>query len=182
MGRSNKQPIGEPIRGFRHPVWSVAFSRDGKKLAAASSDTVGIWDLATRQPAGEPLRGHGQFVTSIAFSPDGETLAAASSNIITLWDVASRQPLGEPLRGHSGIVYSVAFSPLGKQLASASNDKTIRLWDTVTGHRTSAKQERPCILANRNLSLAEWREFIGENFPYQRTCPDLPPGEGAPLQ
>ncbi|MBZ5622195.1 MAG: WD40 repeat domain-containing protein [Acidobacteriia bacterium] len=181
---ANRLPLGDPIRGFRHPVWSVAFSPDGKTLAAASSDTVEIWDLGTRQPAGELLRGRGEFVTSIALSPDGETLAAASSNTIMLWDMASRQPLGEPLLGHTGIVYFVAFRPNGRQLASASNDKTVRLWETVEGHRTSVKSvtERPCILANRNLSMAEWREYLGENVPYRRTCPNLPPGEGAPGQ
>ena len=37
------------------------------------------------------------------------------------------------LKGHSDEVYSVAFSPDGKRLASGSSDKTIKLWDTVTG-------------------------------------------------
>jgi WD40 repeat protein len=179
---ATRQQYREPFGGYRHPVGSMAFSPDGKTVAAASSDGVDIWGLAARQRIGEPLKGHGELVVSIAFSPDGKTLATASSTYIMLWDVANRQLLGEPLLGHTGIVYSVAFSPDGSQLASGSNDKTLRLWEAVRGHRTKEKHAslRPCILANRNLSLAEWQEYMGADVPYRRTCPDLPPGEGAP--
>ena len=36
-------------------------------------------------------------------------------------------------KGHSDAIASIAFSPDGKRLASGSKDKTIKLWDTVTG-------------------------------------------------
>jgi WD40 repeat protein len=35
--------------------------------------------------------------------------------------------------GHRHVVYQIAFSPDGKRIASASWDKTIKVWDSVTG-------------------------------------------------
>jgi COMPASS component SWD3 len=40
-----------------------------------------------------------------------------------------------PSQGHTGAVYSVEFSPQGKLLASGSFDKTVRVWDTVSGQK-----------------------------------------------
>ena len=37
------------------------------------------------------------------------------------------------LEGHYSSVSSVAFSPDGKQVVSGSNNRTVRLWDSVTG-------------------------------------------------
>jgi len=70
-----------------------------------------------------------------------------------------------------GTVTSVAFSPDGTHLASSSHDGTIRLWVVLDA----------CRRANRNLTQAEWDEFIGDILAYRCTCEALPPGEGTGL-
>ena len=129
-------------------VSSVAFSPDGKTLAAGYSVNdlggggVVLWDVATRQRLMEaPLPVNEGSVLSIAFSPDGKTLAAGyigvvgsgSDGGVVLWDVATRQRLMEaPLPVKEGAVFSVAFSPDGKILAagySAIGGDGVVLWD-----------------------------------------------------
>jgi hypothetical protein len=39
---------------------------------------------------------------------------------------------------------------------------------------------RACAIAGRNLSLAEWHQYLGLKEPYRQTCDDWPSGEDAP--
>ncbi len=168
---ARQQPLGEPLAGHTSGVSSIAFSPNGQILASGSSDnTVRLWDIASRQPLGEPLAGHSATVSSVAFSPNGQILASGSfDHTMRLWDVARQQPFGEPLAGHFDRIMSVVFSPVSQTLASASDDRTVRLWEVDI--KSWLKQL--CAIANRNLSQAEWRQYIGDR-PHKKTCPDLP--------
>ncbi len=176
---ATRKPIGAPLSGHKDNILSVAFSPpDGKMLASSSSDkSIVLWDVENQVPLSIPLTGHTDKVLAVGFSPDGKTLASGSNDkTIILWDVASRRPIGRPLIRHKEPVKSLAFSPDGKTLASGSKDKTVVLWDI----NLDFDANRGCRIANRNLSQAEWNQFIGTDIAYACTCHDLPQGQGAP--
>jgi len=176
---ATQQPLGEPLKGHTDSLLSLAFSPDGSVMLSVSlNGTMQLWDVASRQAVRELVVVPSTKPLDASFSPDGRTIASAGFDAtMRLWDVATGLVLGQPLN-HADAVTSVAFSPDGKILASASADDTIRLWDV----NVDSWVARACARANRNLSLAEWQQYIGSEIPYRRTCPSLPSGEGVPTK
>ena len=128
-----------PISGFTNQVRALAFSNDGKVLAAAGGNPsqfgeIQIRDVASRNEL-HSIRGHRDNIFAVAFSPDGKLLATCSyDKLIKLWDVATGSEV-KTLKDHTDAVFAIAFSPDGKLLASASADRTVKIWDVATGAR-----------------------------------------------
>jgi WD40 repeat protein len=162
------------LDGHKKAVFSVTFSPDGKRLATAGDDkTVIVWNVETGRPIAR-LEGHKKAVLSVAFSPDGLQLASASADkTVILWEIQSGKPLAT-LEGHDDAVRSVAFSSGGDRLASASADHSIILWNL----NLKSLELDACRTANRNLTCEEWRNYIGADTPYHKTCAGLPAPPG----
>jgi WD40 repeat protein len=115
-------------------AYGVAFSPDGRRLAAGSDGAVNIWEWRNRQLL-HTLPGHRkQASIVVAFSPDGRRLASGSWNgDVMIWDSETG---GRPLHTmsrHRHPVSALAFSPDGRRLASASFDGQLIVWDATTG-------------------------------------------------
>ena len=132
---------GKNIHTYRGGGYAVAFSPNGKTLAARSWNDIKLWEVATQKNISTiPIGGEQlNMSTAVAFSPDSQVLAWGTGDQIKLREYASKSSFGFigrntiTLNGHTDDIRSVAFSPDGKVLASSVRAGMVKLWDTETG-------------------------------------------------
>ncbi|HUG89861.1 MAG TPA: serine/threonine-protein kinase [Planctomycetaceae bacterium] len=109
------------------PVWSIAWSRDGSRLALPAGTRVEIRNAATGERA-SAIEPHAGVVVAVTWSPHGDRLAAVvSDHTIQVWD--DRGAAGPVLAGHTSFVTALEWHPDGTRLASTGADGTARLWN-----------------------------------------------------
>ncbi|KAK6535573.1 hypothetical protein TWF694_002028 [Orbilia ellipsospora] len=130
-------PTLQTLEGHKANVANVTFSPDGKTLASIDDFSIKLWDTITGTPL-TTLKPEGICVAT-AFSLDFKLLAVSlkgdmfsESGMIQLWDVCTESLL-QKLIGHHSRVGMLAFSPDGEILASASDDRSVKLWCSITG-------------------------------------------------
>jgi WD40 repeat protein len=109
----------QTLHGLGSHVFHIAYSRDGRLLAALAHDwQVGIWEM----PAGrlrhvlDVPRGPFEDNTALAFSPDGRRLAFAAGSTASLWDVATGTKLRPPWQLPPALADALAFDQTGTRL------------------------------------------------------------------
>lgn len=110
---------GKSVRsmiGHTAPLWSVAFSPDGRYLVTASEDsTARIWEVSTGDEI-LALQGHTNQVISAVFSPDGRHVATGGSDAqLIVWDAST----GEIITTYQNNtqIWDVMYNPNRSQLA-----------------------------------------------------------------
>jgi serine/threonine protein kinase/WD40 repeat protein len=138
------------------PVFSVAFSPDGRWLAAstvgASSELpdaseVGVWDLDDAEAKPRVFRVHDKVTAaedvpalfSIAFTPDGSRLAVGCGDgKVYFWNTKDWKRSLVIESSREGSVRDIAFSADGKTIATVSSDRVVRIHETAKGEEVLA--------------------------------------------
>jgi WD40 repeat protein len=149
------------VMGTNHDIWRIAYSPDGRRIAAGCYNAVQLWEAASGKLLAEN-EGHWWPVLSMCFSQDGKTLVtAAVDHQVKVWDGITgkpranfRFPLGKRgLRPDDPAVAprdraplfvemkvpcegprQIVLLPDGKTAAlSLEEDKSVLLWDITTG-------------------------------------------------
>jgi WD40 repeat protein len=114
-------------------VAGIAFSPDGKRLAAAIADnthpTVEIWEGTRRVLT---LSGHTQKVWGVVFNREGTRIATSSSDgTVKIWDAVTGD-LQRTLHNSLAGVRELAINRDGTRLVTGSEDYTAKIWNVDT--------------------------------------------------
>jgi WD40 repeat protein len=145
----------------------IRFSPDGKEIASGdSTGKVHFWDPATGRRIGRTLGGQNGWVSSVTFDPSGRAVLTTSADgKLRLWDAASGRLVGTPIPG-SDTGGRGTFFPTGERVVAVFASGKGIIWDLDP----VAWKTHACRIAHRNLTPAEWRDFLPERR-YRAVCP-----------
>jgi len=150
----------------------VAYSPDGAYVVSGSNDkTARVWDAMTGKEIARMTHDGSDFgsVYNVVFSPDGKYIISGSGDgTARVWEAMTGKEIARMT--HDGGISDAAFSPDGKYIISVSGDGTIRVW----AWQPMDMIANACLTMSRNLTRAEWAQFIGDAMPYQAVCDNLP--------
>ncbi len=119
------------LKGPHNEISSIAFSPDGKQVAASAvvHSTVFLWETATGKRLNERPAHEGGQIGRLSYSADGQTITSyCADGTVRQWDAATGRPLRRTEASQTGN-HAAAVAPDGKSLASGAWGGQIRILD-----------------------------------------------------
>jgi len=120
-------------------VEHLAWTPDGKVLAAAARKTISLWQ--GNEPLGVWYDARRQ-VLAMAWAPDGNRLATAANKGLYLWRMNNTAATSEPMQllGFPGAPIALAWQPNGRALAVGTQDGFLQVWRPAGINSGAAKK------------------------------------------
>jgi WD40 repeat protein len=152
----------------------IAISYDGMTIIAGSNDgSVDVWNTTLPTlPAPPPDAGDVDWENKHQISPDGIYIVESGDNDLLIKNIKNGNIVTRISKQGTEIT-RFGFSDDGRYIVARGFDGTnpmvfFRLW------KTEDLIADACSRVTRNLTHAEWSQYIGDALPYQAVCPNLP--------
>jgi len=156
----------------------MAISPDCKYLASKNQ----VLEIATGDEIMRLTHG-GAPINSVAFSPDSKyvvstgacdsamgirpVILGCGNGSMKVWDITTGKEITQ--MALQDAAYTIALSPNGKYITTRRRN-TISVWIW----RAEDLIANTCLRLPRNLSRAEWKQYVGDTLQYELVCPNLP--------
>uniref|UniRef100_A0A8C7CXE4 Jouberin n=1 Tax=Oncorhynchus kisutch TaxID=8019 RepID=A0A8C7CXE4_ONCKI len=121
------------FRGGQMGCFTIRFSHDGRKLAAACADRDAFPIIVYEIPSGKVLaafNGHLSIVYDLCWSRDDWSLLSSSSDgTVRVWNVQRLQAIAQKVLPHPSFVYCAQYHPTAQgMVVTAGYDCLVRVW------------------------------------------------------
>lgn len=161
------------------PITALAFSPDGKTLAASGYREITLWEPTTgKLLARWPTKAHR--IADLEFTKDGKTLIHAGGTPgrygeVVVWDVATAKEARTLFQGKD-MVFCLAIRPGDQEVATGGTDRIFRVFNIASGQELHAVENhadwilgiayttdgKHLLTASRDRSAKVWDQTTAE--------------------
>jgi len=142
-------------------------------MLGKDAKTLDIWNINDNIAPQLKITQDDRIMQAI-FSPDGSLILTGSQKgIVRVFDAITGLELSRMYHNDTGLenyIRNLAMSENNRYIMSGSYDGTARVWIW----QSQDLIDETCKRMPRNLTHAEWNQYVGESIPYHATCPNLP--------
>jgi WD40 repeat protein len=172
--------LGDAV-DWAQTVVGMAFSRDGRWLIAMGGNSGKVWDLARPEAAPAFFSGEGNSIAGVDFGPDRFLTIIGADNAVRIWDLKrpDRERYPAILRHHESAIATsiISLDGLSAITVVSGTDNVARTWRLGDPQLKFMAEET----VGRNLTPAEWRQFLYWRQAENPTFPALPTPADEPL-
>eukprot|EP00756_Hemistasia_phaeocysticola_P058107 Hpha_TRINITY_DN34718_c0_g1::TRINITY_DN34718_c0_g1_i1::g.177945::m.177945 len=155
-------------RTARNLVHCLRFVNEHTVIQGGENLKLYVWDvrgdkICLDEAKPNPITGVGEQPVCMAASPDGMSVVVGykgfdvTAAVLRVWDVRQRRQM-QLYQGHANCVTDVAYMGVdgdggGRRLVSAAHDRSVRVWDELTGSCISSASLPSSVDAPTDLSL-----------------------------